>query len=286
MMGACGEGVSMSYFSNKQAAVTGAGAGIGRALARHLHAAGAELWLSDVDKAGLGETLRALSGPARVHGSHVDVADAAAVNRWRLEISAATSHLDLLVNNAGVGLIGPAQDLTLEDFHWLMDINFWGVIHGCNAFLPLLSGARRGHLVNISSIFGLMGVPSQAAYNAAKFAVRGYTEALRQDLARAGSRVAVCCVHPGGIDTNIAKRARNIDPAVTPQEQQERFSTMVRTSAEDAARQILAAAERGRERLLIGRDARLVDWIVRLFPSCYPRLLRRSFAALEPRSDE
>ncbi len=271
----------MTYFSDKQAALTGAGSGIGRALARQLHASGCTLWLSDNDETGLAETVQELQGHAPVHGRIVDVADEEAVANWGEEIAAATPALDLVVNNAGVGLIAPAQEMSLEDFHWLMDINFWGVVHGCNTFLPLLSRAQRSHLVNISSIFGLMGVPSQAAYNAAKFAVRGYTEALRQDLKQAGSTVEVCCVHPGGIDTNIARRARNNDPQATAEEQQERFSTMVRTSAEQAADKILGAAERGKDRLLIGGDAHVVDWIVRLFPERYPQLFRRSFAALE-----
>jgi short-subunit dehydrogenase len=156
-----------------------------------------------------------------------------------------------------------------------MNINFWGVVHGCQAFLPLLNRAPRSHLVNISSVFGLIGVPTQSAYNAAKFAVRGYSESLRQELEMIGSPIDVCCVHPGGVATNIARNARNADPSATAESQHEEFSALVRSSAEQAAAQILRAAERGQARLLIGPDARLIDWVSRLFPSAYPRFFRR-----------
>ena len=207
----------MSYFSGKRAVITGAGSGIGRALAHQLSGAGCELWLADVDAAALADTRRGLGGPAACHTAVVDVADRAAMSAWADEVSRNAPQLELVVNNAGVGLIGTAQDTTLEDFDWLMGVNFWGVVHGCRVFLPLLERAPRSHLVNISSIFGIIGVPTQSAYNASKFAVRGYSEALRQELILAGSPVEVCCVHPGGIDTNIARRARSSDRGVVGQ---------------------------------------------------------------------
>jgi NAD(P)-dependent dehydrogenase (short-subunit alcohol dehydrogenase family) len=272
----------MSYFAGKQAVITGAGSGIGRALAERLNAAGCGLWLSDIDEQGLTDTLERLSdSDAGIHHALIDVADRSAVERWANEVAAGTGAVDLLVNNAGVALIGDARDTAFDDFHWLMNINFWGVVHGCRAFLPLLERAPRSHLVNISSVFGMIGVPTQSAYNAAKFAVRGYSEALRQELALADSPVQLTCVQPGGIDTDIARRARNTDRAATRASQQAAFEPHVRTTAAEAAAQILRAAERGRPRLLIGRDARIIDWIVRLMPESYPRLFRRQLAALD-----
>jgi len=270
----------MTYFHNKHAAITGAGSGIGRALAQQLNAAGCHLYLSDVDPEGLAATIASFShGDATAHQTVVDVADADAVKDWAAAISEITSQMHLVVNNAGVDLMASAAQTSLSDFHWLMNINFWGVVHGCQAFIPALERAERSHLVNISSVFGLIAVPNQSAYNAAKFAVRGYSESLRQELDIANSPIKLCCVHPGGIDTNIARRARNADPNATAESQQEMFAEYVRTSADDAAGQILRAAERGKRRLLIGGDARLIDWVVRLLPTAYARLLRDKAAS-------
>ncbi|WOJ91880.1 SDR family NAD(P)-dependent oxidoreductase [Congregibacter variabilis] len=262
----------MNYFANKHAVITGAGSGIGRALAQQLNAAGCHLYLSDIDDHGLSATIASLSNTdASSTGSIVDVADADAMNRWAAVVSQTTKELHLVVNNAGVDLMASAQQTTLEDFHWLMNINFWGVVHGCDAFVPALAASAQSHLVNISSVFGLIAVPNQSAYNAAKFAVRGYSESLRQELDLANSPIKLCCVHPGGVDTNIARRARNMDPNATAESQQEMFAPHVRTSADEAARRILRSAKKGQKRLLIGSDARFIDWIVRLFPTAYAR---------------
>lgn len=275
----------MTYFKDKHAAITGAGSGIGRALAQQLNAAGCHLYLSDVDQAGLTATIASLgNAQATSHQTVVDVADAAAVKDWAAAISELTSQVHLLVNNAGVDLMATAAQTSLADFHWLMNINFWGVVHGCQAFVPALENAERSHLVNISSVFGLIAVPNQSAYNAAKFAVRGYSESLRQELDLANSPIKLCCVHPGGIDTNIARRARNADPNATAESQQEMFAEHVRTSADEAAAQILRAAIKGKRRLLIGSDARVIDWIVRLFPTAYARLFRDKAASTMPNS--
>ena len=271
----------MHYFSHKHAVITGAGSGIGRALAQQLNAAGCHLYLSDIDKEGLNATIESLNNTqASSAACVVDVSDAEAVNRWAAAVQEITPELHLVVNNAGVDLMASVEQTTLENFHWLMNINFWGVVHGCKAFIPALEQAQQSHLVNISSVFGLIAVPNQSAYNAAKFAVRGYSESLRQELDLADSSIRLCCVHPGGIDTNIARRARNADPEATPDSQQEMFTPHVRTSAEEAAREILRAAEKGQRRLLIGRDARMVDWIVRLFPTAYARFFRDSGASV------
>ncbi|MEM1142315.1 MAG: SDR family NAD(P)-dependent oxidoreductase [Pseudomonadota bacterium] len=266
----------MAYFTGKRAVVTGAGSGMGRALAEQLNSTGCSVWLSDINAEHLAETAARLDdSKADVHTSTVDVADQDAVNAWAAEVSAEAPSIELLVNNAGVALSGLAREVPTPDFHWLMNINFWGVVHGSGAFLPLLEKAERSHLLNISSVFGMIAVPTQSAYNAAKFAVRGYSEALRQELDLAGSPVKVCCVHPGGIDTNIARSARNFDPTATPESQQEMFQKHVRTSATEAARQMLIAAEKGQRRLLIGSDARLIGWITRLFPTSYPGIIQR-----------
>nr|BBD50106.1 short-chain dehydrogenase/reductase SDR [Haliea sp. ETY-M] len=264
----------MQAFRGSTAAITGAGSGIGRALAEQLAAAGCRLFLSDVEEGGLA-ALRAELGPdVDCATAIVDVADRAAVQRWADEVSAAVDGLDLLVNNAGVTLVAPATATPRDDFEWLMNINFWGVVNGTEAFLPLLQRGAGGTLVNMASVFGMIAVPTQAAYNASKFAVRGFTEALRQDLALAGSPVRVCCVQPGGIATNIARNARNSDAGVTTEELDAAFQQLARTSAEKAARIILRGAARGRARILIGADARLIDWLVRLLPVSYPRVMR------------
>lgn len=265
----------MEHFRGKRAVVTGAGSGIGRALAQALSAGGATVYLSDVDEATLDETQRSLAFPQRAETAVVDVADAAAVQAWADAVGSGNSAVDLVVNNAGVALVADAMENTAEDFHWLMNINFWGVVHGCQSFMPLLERSSAGRLVNMSSIFGLIGVPTQSAYNAAKFAVRGYSEALRQELALAGSSVKLCCVHPGGIGTNIARSARNVDPSVTPQEQHEAFSQTVRTTPERAAELILKAAAKGKPRLLIGYDAHVLALILRFFPVAYASILQR-----------
>ncbi|WP_439100494.1 SDR family NAD(P)-dependent oxidoreductase [Congregibacter sp.] len=283
----------MDYFRQKHAAITGAGSGIGRALAQQLNAAGCHLYLSDVDETGLQATVASFTNQAaNARCTVVDVADAEAVQSWAAAVAEITPQLHLVVNNAGVDLMASVAETSLKDFHWLININFWGVVHGSQAFLPALERAERSHLVNISSVFGLIAVPNQSAYNAAKFAVRGFSESLRQELDLAGSPVKLCCVHPGGIDTNIARRARNVDPNATEESQQAMFAPHVRTSAEDAARQILRAAEKGQRRLLIGSDAKIIGWIVRLFPTAYARLFRdKAVSALsdappDPPSDQ
>ncbi len=272
----------MAYFENKHAVITGAGSGIGRALSLRLNDQGCNLWLGDVNDTALAETVQMLGNKgAGCDSRHLDVADRSAVHQLADDIADRVGHVDLVVNNAGVGLGSRVDETRYEDLEWLMNINFWGVVHGCQAFLPVLGRAERSHLVNISSVFGLIGVPSQSAYNAAKFAVRGYSESLRQELQLCDSPIEVCCVHPGGVGTNIARRARNADPAATPDSQHAQFQALVRTTPEQAAEQILRAAEQGKVRLLIGPDARFIDWVVRLFPGSYPRFFRRFTGELE-----
>lgn len=261
----------MAYSSGKCAVITGAGSGIGRALALQLNREGCELYLSDINPQTLEETSAMLPRKDVACDQRIlDVADHQAINSWAEEIASTRSEVDIVINNAGVGLAGTAEENDYEDIQWLMGINFWGVIHGTRAFLPLLRKSAQGHLVNISSIFGIIGVPTQSAYNAAKFAVRGYTESLRMELE--GSNVHVCCVHPGGIQTNIARDSRGGD--ATPQERDAQFQNIANTTAESAAAQIISAVEKRKKRLLIGKDAKLIALATWLSPVNYPRLLR------------
>ena len=262
----------MAYFNGKIAVITGAGSGIGRALAVQLNREGCRLYISDVNEEGLAETVGMLPRQdVSADSQRLDVADKAAVHAWAERIAAADNHVDAMVNNAGVALMSTAEETAYEDIEWLMGINFWGVVYGTKAFMPLLRRSSQGHLVNLSSVFGLIAVPTQSAYNAAKFAVRGYTEALRQEVAN--SNVHVCCVHPGGIKTNIARAARSNDNSVSADERGDEFQKIAGTTAQDAARQIIEAMEQRKPRLLIGRDASIISLFSRLFPVRYPRYL-------------
>ncbi|MFZ4629171.1 MAG: SDR family NAD(P)-dependent oxidoreductase [Blastocatellia bacterium] len=259
------------------AVLTGAGSGIGRALAIELAGRCGGLALADVDREGLAET-RAQLGAAsscRVSEHLVDVADRAAMTQFRDEVLATHGAVHLLVNNAGVALIGTVEEVSLEDLDWLLGINLHGVLHGVKLFLPTLLQQDRGHIVNISSVFGIIAPPGQAAYAASKFAVRGFTEALRHELS--GSRVGVSVVHPGGIRTKIARRARagaGADPALAVTAG-DHFDRVARTRPEAAAAKIVRGIERDAPRILIGPDAWLIDRVQRWFPIRYGRLMRR-----------
>ncbi len=261
----------MERFTGKVAAITGAGSGIGRALAVELSREGAHLALSDVDDVGLAETVGRCEGHGvKITSQHVDVADRAAVDAWADVVVEDHGAVHLVVNNAGVAVVSTVEAVSYEDFHWLMDINFWGVVHGTKAFLPHLREAGEGHIVNISSVFGLLAIPSQSTYNAAKFGVRGFTDALRMELEIDGTGVSCTTIHPGGIKTNIARRAR-VDPsgaayagAGAGDALGDAFERIAMTTPEKAARQILTAVRRNRRRALIGPDAKVFDLVSRL----------------------
>jgi NAD(P)-dependent dehydrogenase (short-subunit alcohol dehydrogenase family) len=262
----------MAYTQGKIAVVTGAGSGIGRALAVQLNNEGCELYISDINPQTLDETIGLLHNKAApVHGHSLDVASKEAVHAWADAIESERGHVDIVINNAGVALTAMVEECDYDNLEWLMSINFWGVVYGTQAFLPLLRKSTQGHVVNLSSLFGIIGVPSQSAYNAAKFAVRGYTEAFRQEMA--GSNVHVCCVHPGGIKTNIARASRGSAGEQSADERSAAFERMARTTAESAASQIIRAIEQQKPRLMIGADAKLISLITRLFPVAYPRIL-------------
>jgi NAD(P)-dependent dehydrogenase (short-subunit alcohol dehydrogenase family) len=269
----------MKSFKGKVAAITGAASGIGRALAIELSRRGCHLALSDVNEAGLAETAQLASGNGvKVTTAKLNVADRAAVYAWADQVVADHGKVNLIFNNAGVALGTTLEDVKPEDFEWIMGINFWGVVWGSQAFLPHLKKAGDGHIINISSLFGLMSLPTQGAYNASKFAVRGYTEALRQELDVDNCGVSATCVHPGGIRTNIARSARMDDKlsqrlGVDADKARQRFDRLLNTtSAESAAQQILRGVERNARRVLVGYDAKLLDALVRVLGSWYQPL--------------
>ncbi len=250
----------MTTIEGTVAAITGAASGIGRELAIALTTRGAEVALSDLDGDGLAETAKLCGATHRVSTTIVDVADRDRVFSWADEVVNEYGRVNLVFNNAGVNLNHRAATQRLEDVEWVMDIDFWGVVYGTQAFLPHLERATTGHLVNISSVFGLVSIPSQSAYNAAKFGVRGYSDALAMELALDGSSVRVTTVHPGGIKTNIARNGRSDDIAKSSAD----FDRLALTGPDKAALQILRAVERNRRRALIGPDAVLFDAVSRL----------------------
>lgn len=268
----------MNDFDGRIAAITGAGSGIGRALAQELARRGAHLALSDVDEVGLAETVTLCEGSAvKVTSQRVDVADRHAVEAWADQVVAEHGAVNLIFNNAGVALGATIAGMSYDDFEWLMNINFWGVVYGTKAFLPHLEASGEGHIINLSSVFGLLSIPSQSAYNAAKFGVRGFTDALRMELDISDSCVSSTTVHPGGIKTNIARSAR-MDASVAPlgataDSVGRDFDKIARTSPAKAARRILAAVEHDKRRALIGPDAVVLDLLSRLPAGLYQRVL-------------
>lgn len=265
----------MKSFSNKVAAVTGAGSGIGRALALNLAQQGCHLAIADVNAKGLEETRDLLAQyPVKVTTEILDVSDRAGVYAWADKIVADHGQVNLIFNNAGMALSGTVESLSLEDYQWIMDINFNGVLYGTKAFLPHLQRSGDGHIINISSIFGLASQPLMSGYNASKFAVRGLTESLRQDLEISGSCVSATCVHPGGIKTNIARTARTDASvtAITGNSQSEaaaEFEKLFITTPDKAAKVILTGVRKNSRRVLIGPDAKFFDLLVRMLPSTY-----------------
>ncbi len=265
----------MKDFKNKVAAITGAGSGIGRALAINLAQQGCHLALSDVSAKGLEETAQMLQGyGVKVTTDILDVSDREAVYAWADKTAREHGKVNMIFNNAGVALSGTVGALSLEDYQWIMDINFNGVLYGTKAFLPHLEAAGEGHIINTSSIFGLASQPLMSGYNASKFAVRGLTESLRQDLEISRSPVSCSCVHPGGIKTNIAKSARMDDSCAqvtgtSEEEATKEFEKLFITTPDKAAKTILNGVRKNSRRILIGPDARMFDLLVRMLPATY-----------------
>jgi len=267
----------MKNFKNKVAAITGAGSGIGQQLAILLAKQGCHLSLSDINEKGLQQTVELLKpySTITVTTKKLDVADREAVKQWAQETVQDHGSVNLIFNNAGVALGSTVEGATYEDLEWIVGINFWGVVYGTKEFLPFIKQTQDGHIINISSLFGLTAQPTQSGYNATKFAVRGFTESLRQELDIEKSGVSSLCVHPGGIRTNIAKSAKMSDSlnslGMDPTKSIQNFDKLLRTPPEEAARQILQAVLKDKRRLLIGSDAKILDAFQRLFPTGYQR---------------
>lgn len=267
----------MKNFKNKVAAITGAGSGIGQQLAILLAKQGCHLSLSDINEKGLQETVELLKpySTITVTTKKLDVSDREAVKQWAQETVQDHGSVNLIFNNAGVALGSTVEGATYEDLEWIVGINFWGVVYGTKEFLPFIKQTQDGHIINISSLFGLTAQPTQSAYNATKFAVRGFTESLRQELDIEKSGVSSLCVHPGGIRTNIAKSAKMSDSlnslGMDPTKSIQNFDKLLRTPPEEAARQILQAVLKNKRRLLIGSDAKILDAFQRVFPTGYQR---------------
>ena len=260
------------------AVVTGAGSGIGQALAWRLAGHGFAVAVSDVDATGLQATVGRLRPYGAVLDAVVDVRDRAAVLAHADAVEDRFGRVDLVVNNAGVALHAAVLEQSHEDLRWILDVDFFGVVHGTEAFLPRLVAGGRGHLVNVSSVFGLIGVPKQSAYNAAKFAVRGYTEAIQAELALSGTAVTAHCVVPGGVRTAIARHAR-VGASEDAEHAAAVFDRISRTSPDAAARAIIRGVRRGRARILVGADAHLIDGFQRVLgaraPAVVAGVLRR-----------
>ncbi|MFL1486311.1 SDR family NAD(P)-dependent oxidoreductase [Marinobacter sp. LN3S78] len=271
----------MANNNKRIAAVTGAASGIGRALALELANRGFDLALADVDEKGLEETeCLAFQHGVDIRTSVLDVTQRQAMFDWAGKVVTELGSVDLLVNNAGVAQSGTVDGNDFGDYEWVMAANFWGVVNGSKAFLPHMREVGRGHIVNVASIFGVCAQPGMSAYNASKFAVRGFTESLRQELDMLDCGVSATCVIPGGIKTQIAHSARlspslaelHSGPIDDAQMRDDFLDRIARTSPEKAARIIANGVERNARRVLIGADAKFLDMLQRLLPSSYQRL--------------
>ena len=275
----------MEGFAGKVAAVTGAGSGIGQALALELARSGASVAISDVDTEGLAQTeeqLKAIGAPVR--SDRLDVTEREAFQIYADQINEHFGKVNQIYNNAGIAFTGDVEITEFKDIERVMDVDFWGVVNGSKAFLPHLIASGDGHIVNVSSLFGLMSMPGQAAYNSAKFAVRGFTEALRQELVLNRDPVKVTSVHPGGIKTAIARNGLTAE-GVDPEAQYKFFDKrLASTTPQRAAEIILEAVRKNKARVLVGQDAVVLDLIVRITGSGYQRLFAPVLGRMKPPS--
>ena len=274
----------MKTLKDKVVVITGAGSGIGRALAVEVARRGSLVAVSDVDEAGLAETVELVkaAGAPEVRADRIDVADRAAFAAYALAVREHFGRVNVIVNNAGVTMTGDFEEITYDDFEWIMDVDFWGVVQGTKEFLPHLIASGEGHVVNISSLFGLISMPGQSSYNASKYAVRGFTEALREEMLVAGHPVGVTCVHPGGIKTGISRHGRKT-ASQDAQAIDELFEKkLARMSPDKAARIILKGVTSDKARVLVGFDAHAIHTFAKLAGSRYQDLFARASKRVVP----
>ncbi len=274
----------MKTLEDKVVVITGAGSGIGRQLALNAAGRGALLAISDWDAGGLAETVDLLksAGVRELRSDRVDVSDRAAVAEWAAAVAEQFGRVNMVINNAGVTVTGDFEEMSYEDFDWIVGVNLMGVVNGTKEFLPHLIASGDGHVINLSSLFGLISMPGQTAYNATKYAVRGFTEALREEMLVSGHEVGVTCVHPGGIKTGIARNGRKTasqDAAAIDSLFEQKLARM---TAEKAARIILRGALSGKARVLVGADAHAMHHFAKLAGSRYQDVVARSFARIVP----
>ncbi|QZT61569.1 SDR family NAD(P)-dependent oxidoreductase [Mycolicibacterium austroafricanum] len=273
----------MEGFAGKVAVVTGAGSGIGQALAIELGRSGARVAISDVDTEGLAvteERLKAIG--AQVKSDRLDVTERETFLLYADDVAEHFGSVNQIYNNAGIAFTGDIEITQFKDIERVMDVDYWGVVNGTKAFLPHLIASGDGHVVNVSSVFGLFSVPGQAAYNSAKFAVRGFTEALRQEMALAGHPVKVSCVHPGGIKTGIARNASAAE-GLDAEELAKTFDKrLANTTPEKAAKIILDGVRKNRARILVGNDAKVIDVVIRALGAGYQSLFPKAVSRLTP----
>jgi len=265
----------MKDIKDKVAAITGAASGIGRSLAINLSNEGCDLAITDIDKDGLQETAGMIENRAIKVTTHlVDVASRDQVYKFAEDVVSEHGRVNIIINNAGVALAETLEDVTYQDFEWLLGVNFWGVVYGSKAFLPFLKEQPQAHIVNISSVHGLFTNPNVGPYCTSKFAVRGFTQTLCQELK--GTNVKVSCVHPGGIKTNIVRNARFYKaskPDRNHEQAVEEFDKICFTTADKAARIIIRGIKKGKTRILVGPDARVYDLMQRLFPVVWQKIM-------------
>ncbi|MGB6956185.1 MAG: SDR family NAD(P)-dependent oxidoreductase [Bradyrhizobium sp.] len=275
----------MTAIPGAAVAVTGAASGIGRALAIELAARRADLALADRDEAGLQAVAAEIAkvNPRKISLHRVDVASPEDIATFAREAIAAHPSLNIVINNAGVALLGQFHEIDQSQIEWLFNINFWGVVHSTRAFLPQLAKQPAAHIVNVSSIYGIIAPPGQTAYSSAKFAVRGFSESLRHELQAANSPIRLSVVHPGGIKTNIVRNMRS-GSGVTDNERRvqsiERFDAIAPTSPKDAALRIIKGIEKNEPRILIGGDARFMDLLQRFRPATYWKVMAKRIEKL------
>ena len=275
----------MQGFAGKVAVVTGAGSGIGQALAIELGRPGAHVAISDVDAEGLAATEERLKAiGAQVKSDRLDVTEREAFQLYADAVAEHFGKVNQIYNNAGIAFTGDIEISQYKDIERVMDVDFWGVVNGTKSFLPHLIASGDGHVVNISSVFGLFAVPGQGAYNAAKFAVRGFTEALRQEMALAKHPVKVTCVHPGGIKTATARNATAAEGVDASEMAQTFDKKLASTTPEKAAKVILDGVSKNKAKVLVGTDAKIFDIVTRTVGAGYQSVLPKIMSRLAPSS--